>query len=140
MVRPLSAAPLVLLAVAACAENPAGTSVPTGRAFQLRVGESVAVEGADLGVRFERVASDSRCPANAVCVTLGDAAVVFTITRGGSPAQSLTLHTEPEEDRRATVGDWTLSLTRLDPYPHAGSRISPSEYQAMLRVDPATGS
>jgi hypothetical protein len=140
MVRRLSAVPLALLAVAACADNPAGTSVPTGREFQLRVGESVAVEGTDLGVRFERVASDSRCPANAICVTLGDAAVVFSVTRGGSPASSLTLHTEPLEDRRATVGDWTLTLTRLDPYPYAGRTIAPSEYQAMLRVDPATGS
>ncbi|HKZ32160.1 MAG TPA: hypothetical protein VJ648_07360 [Vicinamibacteria bacterium] len=78
MRRFLAALP-ALLSLAACAENPAGTPVPTGREFLLHAGESVAVEGTDFSVRFDVVASDSRCPADALCVTLGDAEAIFTV-------------------------------------------------------------
>ena len=127
-----------LLTVAACADNPAAPTVPAGREFQLRAGETVAVEGTDLVVRFEQVASDSRCPADAICVTLGDAEAVFTVTGLGRPASRVTLHTGPAEAQRATVGDFTLTLTQLDPYPYSGRAISPSDYRASLRVDRTT--
>jgi hypothetical protein len=134
-----SLAVLTLAVSAACANNPAGSSVPTGREFRVRVGESATIQGTDLGLRFERVANDSRCPADAICVTLGDAVAVFSVTRGGRPAGSLSLHTEPGAGQRATVGEWTLTLTRLDPYPYASRPIAPSDYRASLRIDRGAG-
>jgi len=128
------------IALAACAENPTGSSVATGSEFQLRAGEAVAIEGADLGLRFDLVASDSRCPADAVCVTLGDAEAVFTATQTSGPATSLTLHTATRDGQRAAVGAWTLTLVRLDPYPYSARPISPGDYRASLRVDPSAGS
>ena len=135
-----SIALFALAALAACGDNPAGPTVPTGQEFQLRPGKSVAVEGTGLSLRFDLVASDSRCPANAICVTLGDAEAIFTISEAARPATSVTLHTRPGEGQRATVSGWSLTLTRLDPHPYAGTRISPDDYRASLRVDPATGS
>lgn len=128
-----------LLLLAGCGANPAGPSVVTGQEFQLRTGDAVAVEGTDFGVRFEAVASDSRCPADAICVTLGDAEAVFTVVRV-SGATSVTLHTAPGEARHSSVGEWSVSLTRLDPYPYAGVKIAPRDYRATLRVDRASGS
>jgi hypothetical protein len=136
--RRFSAVLPALLTLAACAENPATPTVPTGREFQLRAGETVVVEGADFAVRFEQVASDSRCPADAICVTLGDAEAVFTVTRLGRPASRVALRTGPAEAQRSTVGDFTLTLTQLDPYPYSGRPISPSDYRASLRVDRTT--
>jgi hypothetical protein len=130
---------LALLALPACAENPAGSSVPKGSEFQLRAGETATVEGTPLAVRFDLVANDSRCPADAICVTLGDASVVLSVSDSGRPPASLTLRTAPGEGRRAAVGAWVLTLTRLDPYPYASRPIEPSDYQAWLRVDPAAG-
>jgi hypothetical protein len=141
MGRPSAALSLPLaLALAACADNPAGSSVPPGSEFQLRAGEAVTLEGTDLGVRFDVVASDSRCPADVVCVTLGSAEAVFTLTEPGRPATSLTLKTSPRDGQRATVGAWTLTLTRLDPYPYTSRPIAAGEYRASVRVDPASGS
>jgi hypothetical protein len=128
-----------LLTLAACAGNPVGTSVPTGREFLLRTGESVAIEGTDFSVRFEVVASDSRCPADALCVTLGDAEAIFTVAQAGRPSVQLTLHTRPGEGQRAHVGDLTLVLTHLDPYPYSGRAVPPDEYRASVRVDRAAG-
>jgi hypothetical protein len=126
-----------LLLLAGCAESPVAPTAATGQEFQLRPGESVTVEGADLSVGFAAVPSDSRCPADALCVMLGDAEAVFTLAHLSEPAASVTLHTAPDKARRTGIGDWTLTLTRLDPYPHAGATIRPRDYRATLRVDPA---
>jgi len=138
MVRLAAALPALLLA--ACAENPAGPSVVAGQEFQLRPGESVGLQGSDLRVQFEAVASDSRCPAGGVCVTLGDAEAILTVARASGPGTSLTLHTAPDKARSTNVGDWWLTLSRLDPYPYAGARIAPRDYRATLRVDHVPGS
>jgi hypothetical protein len=128
-----------LLALAACVQNPAASSVATGSEFLLRAGETASVAETSLAVRFDLVAADSRCPADAVCVTLGDAAAVFSANEGGRPTASLTLHTAPGEGRSAVVGDWRLTLTRLDPYPSSSRPIQASDYQAWLRVDRVSG-
>jgi len=129
-----------LLALVACADTPTGSSVPSGNEFLLHAGESVTVEGTDLGVRFDVVAKDSRCPADAICVTLGDAEAIFTVTQGRRSSVQLTLHTEPGESRRATAFDFTLTLIHLDPYPYTGRQTSPYDYRATLRVDHLAGS
>jgi hypothetical protein len=126
------------LALAACASNPTGTEVATGSEFLLRPGESATVEGAQLGVRFDVVASDSRCPADVVCIQLGTAEAIFTTSEAGGPEASLTLRTSPGDGQRATVGAWTLTLVRLDPYPYTSRPIDASDYRAFLRVDPAS--
>ena len=64
------------LTLAACASNPTGTEVASGSEFLLRPGESATVEDAGLAVRFDVGASDSRCPADAVCIQLGSAEAV----------------------------------------------------------------
>jgi hypothetical protein len=128
---------IAVLLTTGCAGNPAGPVVSTGREFPVRVGESVTIQGASLGLRFESVASDSRCPADAVCVTIGDAVAVFSVTQDGRPAERLSLHTEPGEGQERRVGEWVLTLVRLDPYPYVGRPIQPSDYVATVRVDPA---
>ena len=129
-----------LLTLAACADTPTGTPVPTGSEFLLGAGESAAIEGTDFAVRFDLVAKDSRCPADAICVTLGDAEAIFTVTQARRPSQQLSLHTRPGEGQRAIVGDFMLTLTHLDPYPYAGRQTSPYDYRASLRVDRIDGS
>jgi hypothetical protein len=126
---------LVLAAVGCAASSPSSSSVPTGREFKVKAGESVSVQGADLGLRFSHVAQDSRCPADAICVTMGDAEAVFEVTRSGGPASAVSLHTQPGRGQEALVGDWKLTLSRLDPYPYAGRPVEASDYRATLRID-----
>ena len=125
-----------LLLLAACDDTTTGPSVAIGSEFQLRPSESVSVENTEVELRFEVVTSDSRCPADAICVWQGDATAVFSVRLSGGSPSSLTLHTTGE-DRRASASGLTLTLVRLDPYPYASRPISPSDYRALLRVDPA---
>ena len=125
-----------LLLLAACDDTTTGPSVAIGSEFQLRPSESVSVENTDVELRFDVVTSDSRCPADAICVWQGDATAVFSVRLSDSSSSSLTLHTTGE-DRRASASGLTLTLVRLDPYPYSSHPISPSDYRALLRVDPA---
>ena len=133
--RALTAVLPMLLLLAACDDTSTGPSVAIGSEFQLRPSESVSVENTDAELRFDVVTSDSRCPADAICVTQGDATAVFSVRLGGG-SSSLTLHTTGE-GRQASASGFTLTLVRLDPYPYASRPISPSDYRALLRVDPA---
>jgi hypothetical protein len=121
--------------LAACASGPTVPSVDPVREFALAVGDSVEVSGTGLRLRFDRVLSDSRCPAGVLCITAGDATVAVTVTRQGRPNEAVSLRTRAEESR-AVVGDWALSLTKLDPYPFSDRPISPGDYKATFRVDP----
>jgi len=128
-----------LLLLAGCDQTTTAPSVAMGNEFQLRAAESASLEGTGVSVRFETVTADSRCPADAICVTQGDATAAFSVMDAVGAATSLTLHTTGE-GRRGSANGLTLTLVRLDPYPYTGRKIAPSDYRALLRVDPALGS
>ena len=126
---------LVGVWLAGCASSPTVPSVPAVQEFVLEVGESAAVSGTGLLVRFDRVLSDSRCPADAICITAGEGVVAVTIGRDGRPVENVSLRTDGTGSR-AVVGDWALSLTKLDPYPLARRPTPLGDYKAFFRVDP----
>jgi hypothetical protein len=115
--------------------SPTVPTVPPVQEFVLEVGGSAAVSGTGLRVRFDRVLSDSRCPADAICITAGEGVVAVAIGRDGRPVENLSLRTDGV-GRRAVVGDWALSLTKLDPYPLASHPTPLDDYKASFRVDP----
>jgi hypothetical protein len=125
---------LPALLLAGCLEHATTPSVAMGTEFVLKPSEAASLTGTDALLRFEAVAADSRCPADALCITAGDATAVFTLTRSGA-STNLSLHTAGE-GRRTSVEGFTLTLLRLDPYPYSGRPVSPSDYRASLRVDP----
>ena len=57
---------LVLLSTACASED----KVPANQPFELHVGETRAVEGAQLSVKFVGVENDSRCPTGVSCVAI----------------------------------------------------------------------
>jgi hypothetical protein len=124
-----------LFLLASCAKTPTLPSVEPVQEFALAAGESATVSGTGLRVEFERVVSDSRCPADALCITAGEAVLAVAVARNGRPAAPISLRTEGA-GRRAVIGDWALSLTRLEPYPAGGRVILAGEYKAIFRVDP----
>ncbi len=68
-------AALALLATVSCADAPTGPTIRLNEQFTLSPGESAAVANTNLQLMFAGVASDSRCPADALCIQLGDAVV-----------------------------------------------------------------
>ncbi|HEX6037314.1 hypothetical protein [Longimicrobium sp.] len=100
--------------------------------FPLHVGSRATVAGADVTVRFESVASDSRCPTGVQCVWAGNA-VVRAVLSQGNKAFGAELNTtlEPKSVRYL---DYQVALVSLTPQPAQGSAIDPSRYEATFVV------
>lgn len=122
--------------LAACGGGPSSPStvtVPLGREFTLRVGQTAVVDDTGLRLALARVAADSRCPVDVQCVWEGDAAVSVEIDDRSAP-RSYELHTSGRYPREVTHGGYRVTLVRLDPAPHSSGPLSPSDYRATLRV------
>lgn len=112
-------------------------SVSLDQPFALRVGQRATVAGANVNLRFEEVASDSRCPSGVQCVWAGNA-VVRAVLSQDRKAFGAELNTTLEP-RSVRYLDYTVSLVSLTPQPAAqGSAIAPSEYVATFQVTRAT--
>lgn len=127
-------------ALAACASAgepaaPAAESLSTSRTspaavgdtVRIVVGQAVSFDGGLASVGFEALVADSRCPANALCVRLGEAAVRLRITARGQVIVPV-LYTD-EARRRVTHAGYVLELVNVEPYPGTVAdnvRIAPS--------------
>jgi len=120
-------------ATAVACDSSAGPSVPLGSDFVLEPGESASVSTTGFQVRFDGVTNDSRCPADAVCITIGDAEVALSVVRQAGP-ERISLRTGPSGNQ-ASIGEWSLILTKLEPYPYLSRPVSPSDYRVTLRVE-----
>ncbi len=122
---------LFCLVLASCAGMTAPT-VALNQEFVLAPGESAAIDDTSIRIRFNGVEGDSRCPADAVCITGGDALVKIDVLESGGRVTPLVLHTG--DMRPVTHGDLTIALVQLQPYPFSSRTIDPSEYRATLKV------
>ncbi|MBV8859430.1 MAG: hypothetical protein JOZ02_21030 [Acidobacteria bacterium] len=133
MRRCLTALLFVLLAAGAVAAQTARV----GREFELKAGQVVTLDGGRLRIRFARVASDSRCPADVECVWAGNAEVLFEVGGSrwkGKKALGLNTNASPERPGEARYGRYTLKLTGLAPQTRSTRKIAPGEYTATLLV------
>jgi hypothetical protein len=117
------------LVVAACSNPPAATSscgaapnagtdsrgAALDDTLQIQLGRSASADGGRLILTFVARLSDSRCPANAVCVWMGDA-VVRVAARAGPTSLECELHTGLEP-RSLAVGRYIVRVVGLLPYP-----------------------
>jgi hypothetical protein len=131
-----------LIATAALAAAACSSPNEPGGAFHteltLRPGQVTAVASTPLSVGFERVASDSRCPADALCIQSGDALVVLRVSIDGRGAADIHLRTRggtTGENLTAVVGGYELSVGGLQPYPLSSSPIAPGDYRVTLVVE-----
>ena len=125
---------LCLLVATACDEkSPTGPTVSLDARFTLAPGETASVQGRGVKLRFEGVAGDSRCPADALCITGGDA-IVRVAASGDASSLSLELHTGDSSRASVTYGNVKVSLVELQPYPFSSRTIAPGDYRATLVV------
>ncbi len=123
-----------LLAATACAQK-SSLAPSINRQVVLAVGEASPVSDARLVVRFDGVAADSRCPADAMCVVAGDATVRLQVSPSGSDkgtVRTYELHTG--NMRPVQHDDITIELVELSPYPFSAHPIDPGEYRVTLRL------
>ena len=118
-----------LLSVTACDLFSSTSPSPVSTQFTLAPGQSQSVASTTL--TFVGVTSDSRCPANAICVTAGDATVRVDLSRRGTTS-SHELHAASKQP--VTVNELTIELVEIAPYPFLPNPIDPAAYRVTLRV------
>ena len=119
---------LVAATIAACANSPTAPTDPT--TVTMAPGQSTQV--GVLSVKFIGVTIDTRCPANAMCIQVGDAFVKLEVSSLGS-RREFELQVLNPTNRSTTHGAYSIELTEVSPYPF-GQPISPSDYRVTLRI------
>jgi hypothetical protein len=136
--------PVALSTTVACTQHSLSTSPGTqvsladaGDSLALEPGKAVSISGGPR-LMMNRVASDSRCARDVVCVWAGDASVDITADPPCYPAclapsLLLSLHTNLEP-REGEYFGFTIRLLAVEPVPVSGHTIAQSEYRAWVRV------
>ena len=103
----------VVRVVAGAVEPPVQGTL--GDTVRIPVGQFAEFARGALRVAFLAKASESRCPANAMCVQVGDASALLRLEAGSrSVERSLHTHVEP---RSAEHEGYLVRLVNIEPYP-----------------------
>jgi len=120
---------VTIIALSGCAHL--ATPSALDREVVLAPGQTARIADASATLRFEGVERDSRCPADVVCITGGDALVRVTLDANSARA-TVELHTDnPAPARHQGL---TITLIDLSPYPFSSRPIGPSDYRVTLTV------
>lgn len=115
------------------------TSQPIGLAFDIRVGEIVALENSTWTLRFDAVTADSRCPVDVQCVWAGEVTARFTASPNAGPSVALEVTLGPNTDASSPLETLVLSLLEMNPAPKAGTPIAQGTYVATVVVERTAG-
>ena len=120
-----------LLLMAACDERVTGPTSPLNMEFTLAPGETAAIEGASLAVRFNRITGDNRCPADAMCILGGSADVSVTAISDRSTREYVL---KTGDMQPVQHDELTIALVQVSPYPFSSHTIEPDEYRVTFKV------
>lgn len=135
----LLGAVFVAIGLTAC-DQPGGvsphdlTTARLGEAFDLPLGGAAHLEEVDLDITFTDVTEDSRCPAGAQCIQAGRAVMVFEVAPAEGEAQTVTTTLAADTSEPVEVGDYTLTVTGLNPYPRVEEQPVKEDYVATLII------
>jgi hypothetical protein len=99
--------------------------------------ESGNIAGDDLKLCFEAVVSDSRCPANAVCIWQGAATATFSFTKNSKTHRFnlSTIKMQPNYTKDTVIAGYKIEFINLSPYPGTvADPIPDSQRKAELKV------
>jgi uncharacterized repeat protein (TIGR01451 family) len=109
--------------------------------FRLAIGETASIDSERLRFRFLEVSEDSRCPLDVDCVWAGQATVVVSLEVDGEDIGELSLTLRGGQDRiapdgtvQSEIGDYAVTLVRLDPYPISTRPTRPEDYVATFLI------
>jgi hypothetical protein len=124
----------IVLAVSGCGAGPSDVQAHLNEEFSLSMGQRALIIGENLGIRFEEVTEDSRCPKEVTCIWAGRVTCIVEITQGSvSYRMELTEPRLSDEYSRESYEEYELGF-HVTPYPEAGEKILPDEYRLHLTV------
>jgi hypothetical protein len=107
-----------------------------GVPFDLAYGQSVQVAGSDIEISFLNVTEDSRCPSDVTCVWAGQVSVMFNLTQTSGTDLGIVVLTVGAGSNASSaerqVGEYTLRLVDVKPYPASTTDIPLSDYVATI--------
>ncbi len=136
----LAAAVLVLTLTGCQSHEAHADPVETGldQEFGLHGGQEARISDENLSLRFTDVLEDSRCPAQVECFWTGQARIAVVATQPQAEPTTLEFNTNPapgQTRQTVEVGDYTVELKSLDPYPQTPDDATALEdYSATLSV------
>ena len=74
----------IVFAASGCGAGPRDVQACLNEEFSLSMGQRALIEGENLGIRFEEVTEDSRCPRGVTCIWAGRVTCMVEITQSGS--------------------------------------------------------
>lgn len=109
-----------------------------GKPFELKFGQQSTI-ASGVTISFLDVVEDSRCPSDVVCIQAGQATIGVSVSMNGTDERH-NLTVGPRGNESATFGQYSVMLTKLDPYPVSTVQTAQEDYVATLTVSKARGS
>ncbi len=120
----------LLLILSGCTK-PAGNEVGLGKEFTLATGQSAAIAGEKLSIKFVEVISDSRCPQGATCIWAGEASCLIEITNSESTYRKVLTQPGLSEPSQTDFQKYEIKFD-LQPYPQVGRETKKDDYRLQL--------
>lgn len=131
LIKPALAVMAVLaLLSTALAQAQESVSAELDAPFELGVGQQAVIESENVTVTFVKVAGDSRCPSDVVCIWQGQAMVTVSVEVGGEDMGEQTLVIGADPAPSAVFGQYSVRLAGLEPYPQSSAPTDPQDYVA----------
>lgn len=106
-------------------------NAPLDSEFNLKIGESANIDS-KFQITFLNVTSDSRCPADVVCIWQGEVSVKLNVTKDGQSSDHTLSLGESESLAMKTLDSYFVRLLKVEPYPFSSNPIKSSDYVATL--------
>ena len=104
--------------------------------FQLEIGQTASIQDEELEIQFWNLPEDSRCPSDVFCIWEGQVRIVLRVGKAGEEKQDLEVTSRAGHGdlARAGLGDYTIELIAVEPYPVSTERIELEDYLITLVV------
>jgi len=136
--RLVLAAAFIAAACSGNATSPEGDSgaqhqVEVGQTVTLKLGETAAVRGTAVTIKFSSVEADSRCPIDALCVWQGDAHIRLDLANVRGPVSKADVHTTLDPHSTEFAG-YKITLKEVSPSRVSTEPVASREYSVKLEV------
>ena len=126
---------LILLLSFSCADKAGKVTANLGQEAEIKIGQTVSIEGEQIKVKFIEVANDSRCAKGATCIWQGEVTCIVEITYFESlHHKTLTQPGLTQEPSRDIFKEFSITFN-VQPYPELGKNIKTNEYRLQLMIE-----
>jgi len=118
-----------------CNNQPDEISAEIGETTELKIGQTVAVEGEQIKLKFVEITGDSRCATGVECFWEGEVTVVLEITyQDESFTKTVTQPGLTSQMSADIFKEYEISFNVL-PYPELNKEIKADDYRLELMIN-----